>query len=142
MRIVYAAFDGTLFNSQAGCEKYEKEYKPPIKTDYTRELLIRICEQAIVPMNKWKNRDSWSAQRGVGKAWVLLNAGVDFEVCVTEDGEGCSTNEKTIWLEFDGIKGFSAFENGWSEEEDFTETETIYLPTPESLERANGGDWY
>lgn len=37
-----------------------------IKTDYTREELISICERAIVPQSKWWDRDSEQAQAGVG----------------------------------------------------------------------------
>lgn len=103
------------------------------KTDYERHELISICEDAIVREDFWDNRDSYSAQSGVGYAWAMLRAGVPFQV-LTEGN--LVTDDKTIWLEF-RPKGFSYF--------DHTETreiETVYLPTPESLRSAQGRDWY
>lgn len=51
----------------------------------TREDLIAICERAIVPQDHWRNRDSASAQLGVGAALVLLKAGCKFVVLTADN---------------------------------------------------------
>lgn len=113
-----------------------------MRTDYTRAELVAICEQAVVPVEKWRNRDSASAQQGVGLAWVLLRAGCEFHIHPNPPAgkRGCFTDADTIWLDLDW-PGFSAFEYGRSDRH-YWEDETVYLPTPESLARAAGDDWY
>lgn len=116
-----------------------------MKIDYTREELIALCERARVPQDKWMNRDSERAQRQIGEAWALLSAGCEFQVCVTQDGSGCSTDDDTIWIETFS-KGFNYFESYSPEEgdieRDYMESETSYIPTAKRLEEAAGGDWY
>lgn len=105
-----------------------------IKVNYTREELIEICEKAIVQEKDWHDRDSESSQRNVGECWALLKAGCDYEI--TDD-----TGKNTILLCVYS-KGFMWFED-WGEDRDNSkEKHRYYLPTPKSLEEANGKDWY
>lgn len=109
--------------------------------DYSREELIAVCERAVVPVEKWRNRDSASAQQGVGLAWVMLRAGAEFYINPPRPGHsGCRTDERTIWVEFHW-PGFRALEYGRSDHANW-EDETIYLPTPARLDKADGDDWY
>lgn len=100
-----------------------------------REQLIELCEQAVVPVSKWSNRDTPSAQMDkVGTAWALLKAGCDFDV-VTE-GDMCVTNDEFVW--FDIVHPtFSSFETG-----EPPDVVSIYLPTPKRLNDKKGDDWY
>jgi hypothetical protein len=107
------------------------------KTDYTREELIAICERAVVPVDRWDNRDTPSSQEGVGHCWALLRAGCAFRVLAGT--ERCSTDERTIWLAV-MHPTFNTFELG--EDDAGLDAATFYLPTPASLDAANGGDWY
>jgi hypothetical protein len=107
----------------------------PVKIDYTREELIAICADAVVPHDRWCNRDSASAQYKVGLGWVLLSAGCDFQIL--QNPGGCNTDAETIWLEI-YYRGFNDFEDG----EGPTYDETVYLPTRKRLQDNVGGDWY
>lgn len=104
------------------------------EVEYTREQLIDICERAIVPVNKWSNRDSPSAQLGVYQALGLLKAGCEFNV--TYRGDGCVTDERTIWL-YIFHPSFGTFDHGAPGDEIH-----VYLPTPQRLEDMKGCDWY
>lgn len=106
-----------------------------VKTDYTRDDLIWLCEDAVVHVGRWSNRDTPGAQEGIGRAWAFLRAGCPFVVrtAVTHGG-GCVTNERTIWIEITHPV-FGTFDHGAGHE-----SETFYLPTRERL--AGGGDWY
>lgn len=115
-------------------------YPPPpavAAEDYTRETLIALCEAAVVPVEKWHNRDSAGAQRGVGEAWVLLRAGAEFTVL---NRGSLVTDEDTVWIEI-VWPGFQAFEFGRAEREHW-EDSTFYLPTAARLARSDGRDWY
>ena len=101
---------------------------------YTRENLIKICEQAFVKEEDWHDRDSEEAQCKLGECYALLKDGCEFEV-VYED-EICETDEYTIWL-YVYSKGFGYFD--WSGEK---EKHHYYLPTQKRLDEAKGGDWY
>lgn len=98
-----------------------------------RSELIKICEQAIVKESSWANRDSYDAQKQIGEAWVLLNAGCDFRVRDQIQDAPCRTDDHTIWIEIEA-KGFGYFEGGSSE------VETYYLPAKTRL--SDGYDWY
>lgn len=109
---------------------------------YDRDELVAICEAALVPKDRWRDRDSYGAQKGVATAWMLLRTGHDFTVLTRPEGEtgrGCFTDDRTIWLEIGPIRGFMAVELGM---EDGAEDELIYLPTRERLAKVDGGDWY
>lgn len=100
-------------------------------SDISREALIALCERAVVPIDRWRNRDSAAAQRQVGDALVLLRAGAT----ITESSSPASTGE-THWIDL-SFPGFGYFD--WDGE---WETETFYIPTAERLGRVEGGDWY
>lgn len=104
--------------------------------EYTREDLIKICEQSFVDTDKWCNRDSHEAQCQLGECYVLLRDNCEFKVIYDdEEHPYCQTNDYTIWLEIYAT-GFSWFEGGDKG------CETYYLPTQKRLDEANGGDWY
>lgn len=123
-----------------------EETKPLSETrkTYTREELLDICEKSFVPQDKWWDRDSASAQLGVGKCYALLKAGCEYKILFTVDGDGCSTDDKTIWIQF-YVHDFQWFEYG-SESFDHRGVEDMdyhfYLPTLKRLEERKGGDWY
>jgi hypothetical protein len=102
---------------------------------YSRGDLIKICERAIVPVDKWRNRDTPSSQRSLGICLVMLKAGCRFKVIY--DGGVCSTDEFTIWLEI-GWPSFHTFEYGSG----YENSGTFYLPTQKRLDECKGGDWY
>lgn len=115
-----------------------------VRVRYTREELIELCEAAVVPMDKWHDRDSASAQRNIGEAWVLLKAGCPFTVdkTMTRDAD-------TIWVEI-RCQGFNHFEYGdntgpyaseYGEGDNYDET-TRYIPTRKRLDARKGEDWY
>lgn len=127
-----------------------------VRTDYTREELIVICEQATVPETGWHDRDSYEAQFQVGECWALLRAGCEFDIHGVESDP--ATDDQTIWLTTWG-KGFSYFENHESGDDPraYKEDELHYLPTPERLAKVEkrqekrrkeyahitgAGDWY
>lgn len=105
---------------------------------YTREELISICEAAIVPVEKWSNRDTPLAQEKVGIAWLLLKAGCRFEVTTEASGGGphCVTDDYTIWL-YISAPTFGTFESGSADED-----RRFYLPTRKQLAERQGRDWY
>ncbi|WP_436702452.1 hypothetical protein [Nocardioides sp. BYT-33-1] len=105
-----------------------------MKIDYTREDLIAICERAVVPHDRWGDRDTPGAQEGVGKAWAFLKAGCTFRV--STEGKYCVTDDRTIWIEIDH-DDFGTRDWGGP-----GETETFYLPTPARLDATAGRDWY
>ena len=100
---------------------------------YSREDLIDICERAIVPHENWRNRDTPSAQEGIGKAWAFLKAGCVFRV-LTEGS--LASDDRTIWIEIDH-DDFGTRDWGGP-----GETEMFYLPTDARLAAVNGKDWY
>ena len=116
-----------------------------MKTKYTRKELIEICEQAVVSQEKWSNRDSASSHIGIGTCWALLKAGCKFEIKITEDGDGCYTDDRTIWIQF-WVKDFAWFEHCYDDDESKDGLENneyhFYLPTLKRLKAAKGKDWY
>ncbi len=110
-----------------------------MRTEYTREQLIGICEKSIVDVSKWRNRDSPESQEKTGVLWALLKANCQFEVLYDD---GLCTNENTIWVKVWSPK-FMHFEYGFSlKDKDTMEDSTYYLPTPSRLEASQNGDWY
>lgn len=113
----------------------------------TREELIALCERAIVPQDKWDNRDSESAQQGIGRCWQLLKCGCKFEILTKENNPDYHSDEQTWKLQF-WVRNFIWFENYSSDESDGYKTGSdgkllnFYIPTEQSLEKANGDDWY
>lgn len=109
-----------------------------IKTDYTREELIELCEKAIVSHDEWNNRDTSSAQSDIGSVWVFLKAGCDYRILHegNTNDKYCKTDTDTIWIQI-AYSGFASFENGTE-----PEWETFFLPTPAKIEACGGLDWY
>lgn len=110
-----------------------------IKTDYTREELIKICERAFVSEDKWHDRDSSDAQCQLGICYTLLKDGCEYEI----DIDNCS--EDTIVIDIYS-KGFCWFESftpvNERNREDKQEHNYMYLPTEKRLDEAKGEDWY
>lgn len=116
----------------------EISHPPEDSFSYTREKLIEICEKAIVPVEKWGNRDTPEAQLKVGQAWALLKAGCDFEVLIKRlENDRCVTDEETIWI---SIKhpAFWTYDG----DPDHLDEENFYLPTEKTLKASKGRDWY
>lgn len=131
-----------------------------MKKEYSREELIELCKESIVPCSKWNDRDSYSAQQKVQLIFEGLTGGVEY----TYNIEG-----KTIWIDFEPattvqkdnmsyieidsrdnycewylseyVEEFSGkmFEGGWV---DWNKNNHGYLPTKEKLEEVDGEDWY
>jgi hypothetical protein len=96
--------------------------------EYPRQILLNICQQAIVPAVDWRNRDTPNSQLKVGYAWAMLQLGCRYRVLRDiEDGQTI-TDDRTIWLEI--VNPVSH------------ESSLFYLPTPQSLENLGGRDWY
>jgi hypothetical protein len=93
-----------------------------------RDALIAICERAFVPEDRWRDRDSSAAQRQLGECYALLRAG-----CYVL---GTRVERDAIWVTIE-YRGFGHFDYDGALDDD-----RFYLPTPERLDRADGGDWY
>jgi hypothetical protein len=104
-------------------------------SDMTREELLALCWASFVPQEKWRDRDSASAQRQVGELWTLLRAGCRFEVL--EMDPDLPINERTVWVRV-SFDGFQSKENGQRE----MDRDTFYLPCWLRLEAKPGEDWY
>lgn len=113
--------------------------------EYTREQLIKICEQAFVPHKKWNNRDSAMSQESLGKAYAFLKTGCHFEIQTknnTSEGCACVTNERTIWIQF-WVRDFMWFEGCDNDERGNENLDYhFYLPTQKRLDEVKGSDWY
>lgn len=107
---------------------------PKFCVDYSRDELIGICDQAIVPQKLWHNRDSCAAQQQVGRCRALLLAGCEFYI--RKYGDRCVTDDRLIWVEINS-KGFEHFDSGGD-----LNCETFYLPTLKAIEESKGRDWY
>lgn len=108
--------------------------------EYTRELLIELCEKAFVKQEDWKDRDSADAQAGIAMSLMLLKAGCKFEASGSEIFT--HTIDITFW-----VKDFT-----WWDVLDADEVEypdgvnngkyTYYIPTQYKLDQVAGKDWY
>lgn len=105
-------------------------YAPPEPP--TRDELIQICADAIVPQEHWRDRDSARAHMQLGEALALLTAGCDFDV--VPDG-------KTFQVHIQ-FRGFDWFEGGFGEEDRYLSNERYYIPTRARLDEVDGKDWY
>lgn len=112
----------------------EDAITPPAPTEYSREELIELCIDGIVPQAKWYNRDSAKAQRQLGEARALLTAGCNYRI-LREEG-GMNTGAETVWIEIEA-EGFAFHDCDGDLDRD-----TYYLPTRRRLRNADGGDWY
>lgn len=108
-----------------------------VRTDYSREELVAICERAVVPHAKWSNRDTPGSHEKLGLAWVMLKAGCEFSVHPSSEKSGCFTGRDVIWLTI-YWRNFNDFEYGTGP----SESDSFYLPTPERLAKVDGRDWH
>jgi hypothetical protein len=60
---------------------------------YTREVLLQLCIDAVVPFQKWSNRDSHCAQVLISDIYMGLASGIKYTTTVEGD--------KTIWIDFE-----------------------------------------
>ncbi|MBB3752515.1 hypothetical protein FHT44_005027 [Mycolicibacterium sp. BK634] len=102
--------------------------------EISRETLIELCRDGVVPQKNWYNRDSARAQRQLGEALALLSAGCHYEIL--HDPDGLNTNDQTIWIMIE-CEGFAYHDWGGD-----LDRETYYIPTRERLNDNAGGDWY
>lgn len=103
------------------------------KKDITREELIELCQDGIVPQRKWYNRDSAGAQRQLGEARALLSAGCEYRVL--REGS-LKSNDRTIWIEIES-EGFA-----YHDYDGPLDRETYYIPTRKRLNENADSDWY
>jgi hypothetical protein len=125
-----AGDDGFMGGYPIGPECWRKHaaaFAKLLKT-YDRSELLALCERAIVPHEKWRNRDSAAAQRQVGELLALLRAGCSFTVVVE------NRDTLSVTVEF---RGFNTFEEG-----EGMEHASFYLPTDACLTAYAGEDWY
>jgi hypothetical protein len=101
------------------------------KEYYTREKIIELCDKGIVPLDKWSNRDTPSAQSGIGLIRTYLIAGCDFKLDNAEDEFDPS------WIGAPSIELLFEFSA-----EEFGDCECGYFPSEKCLEVVNGNDWY
>ena len=125
--------------------------------EYTREDLIQICQDSVVPYTKWSNRDSYSSQVGVSSIYQGLVAGIDYKHRVDCETIWISfekpTEEQKIdiyykyYLNIDSIDDYLEenegsemfYDSGINWNSDFL---AGYLPTRKRLDDADGDDWY
>lgn len=50
-----------------------------------REDLIKLTENAVVPYQKWNNRDSYSAQVNIQDIYCMLSAGIDYDLKIEKE---------------------------------------------------------
>ena len=132
-----------------------------VKRKFTREDLIQICRNSVVPHQKWNNRDSYSSQVGVQSIYEGLTGSVPFTytidgdtIWITFEKPTKEQKDKFEYLPIDSREDY--FEWYRNEYGDDYEPEMFdgngidwnsnylsgYLPTPERLERVDGDDWY
>jgi hypothetical protein len=101
----------------------------------TTEELIARCEAAVVPVERWSNRDSAGAQRQIGEALVLLRAGAEWREAIDP-----KSDERTLWIEIT-YPGFEAFECG-RDDRTYWADDLFYIPTAARVAASEGSDWY
>ena len=133
-----------------------------------REDLIRLCQDAVVHHTKWRNRDSYLAQKGIQSIYKGLTAGLDFRIVTKEISPNYHSDYRTIIIEFlqpidfEKLKSAKNLEISSREDYfkdcdpeyesemfdgdgiDFYSTYTRhYMPTRQRVEeRGIGNDWY
>jgi hypothetical protein len=132
-----------------------------------REELIKLCEDSVVHHTKWRNRDSFSAQKGIQSIYKGLTGGLDFEIVTKEIDPDYHSSESTLIIRFPQPIDFDKLNSGLdlkisSREDyfkdccpsgecemfdgdgidfysDFTQT---YMPSRTSVDFYGGEDWY
>lgn len=106
-------------------------------TSWTREDLIGLCRDGVLPQEKWSDRDTARAQMQLGQAWALLLAGCDFRARLGHRGLVVD-----VRVEY---RGFQWFEGGFDYADDrdmYLDHEDFYVPTRARLTAVDGRDWY
>ena len=122
------------------------------------EDLIKICEDAVVPYNKWHDRDSYSAQMNIQDIYKRLKAGIEYtisndhsfnsiQIDFKKPTETQVEEMKNHYLNIDSLEDYRK-EYGYDDEmfnaypDDVHSYSSGYLPTREKLNEVNGDDWY
>lgn len=114
-----------------------KRVRPaPEVTSWTRDDLIGLCRDGVLPQEKWSNRDTARAQMQLGQALALLSAGCDFTARLGH-------RRLTIDLRVE-YRGFQWFEGGldYDDRDMYLDHEDFYVPTRARLTAVDGSDWY
>ena len=101
-----------------------------IAKSFTREVLLQLCNDAIVQESSWSDPDTTNSQLGVGACWALLKAGCEYK-----------TNLDDYYIHIH----FKAKDSIWFERSEPVYNDNkykFYLPTRERLNEAEGKDWY
>jgi hypothetical protein len=133
-----------------------------------RKYLIELCEDAVVHHTKWRDRDSYSAQKGIQSIYKGLTAGLDYRIVTKKISPSYYSSDWTLIIEFLQPIDFKKLESGKhleiSSKEDYFrdcdpeyDTEMFdgegidfyssytqtYMPTRQRLEKTGiGNDWY
>ena len=132
-----------------------------------RKYLIELCEDAVVHHTKWRDRDSYSAQKSIQSIYKGLTAGLDYRIVTKEISPSYYSSDWTLIIEFLQPIDFKKLEGGKhleiSSREDYFrdcdpeyDTEMFddegidfyssytqtYMPTRQRLEKTIGNDWY
>lgn len=99
------------------------------KIHRTRENLIALCEQGIVPVEKWVNEFMPGAQQQLSHCCSLLKAGCSFEA--STQGIDDYYYVQVTCPTFETI----------TEKKPWTRS-GFYIPTETRLKASKGGDWY
>jgi hypothetical protein len=65
-----------------------------------RQELIELCKDAVVHHTKWRNRDSYSAQKSLQSIYEGLTAGLDYRIVTKEIDADYHSDERTLVIEF------------------------------------------
>ena len=138
--------------------------------NYTRDELIKICEDAVVHHTKWYDRDSYLAQQSICSIYEGLTAGLEFKVVTKKDDPDYHSDNNILIIEFiqpinlDKIYKYgkelniSDIDDYWIDCDPKHESEMFsndgegidwksdytqsYMPTRKRLNKVDGEDWY
>lgn len=122
----------------------------------SREELIELCRDAVVPFLKWNNRDSYLSQVNLTSIYAGLKAGLKYSIKI-EGG--------TIWITFKkptkkqradlsnhnlNIDSLDDYRQHFGDESEMFDGNGIdwdsylgsYMPTRKRLDECQGEDWY
>jgi hypothetical protein len=99
----------------------------------TRQELISLCEQGIIPVEKWANNDTTAAQLQLGSCWLSLKAGCKFEI----KNIGIYLITLIVFYPI-----FCTNENGESLNSSELAEGSFVIPTQRRLDEKKGEDWY
>lgn len=124
----------------AGEEPEELGIEPPSDwSNITRDELVDLCTRALVPQDKWSNRDSAGAQIKIGTARQLLLAGCKWELETDPKPDA-----NTIWIRiyYEGFNYHESCNPSIDDEADYLDDDLFYIPTAHRLAQRVGSDWY